>query len=349
MALATKVADYFPSRLSVYCPRMQYQSSMNQGQAAAFSLGTPAAADNDIIDTDVDADAVAGTLTTQTWVSDSPYGRTLSMNANADPGANGVVDLRGTDYLGQPMVERFSFATGVTPVMYGKKAFYRLTSAKIVTPCVNATTYDIGTGLRLGLPFRPVKIDWVKENGVLVAVRQGVVTVGLTVDDADAAAGGSFFVRSPVAGYVETLRAWTNTAGSTNDPVITVELANVAITGLTVTINADGTVGTVVSDTPTTAGYNANNRLIAGDQIEFVATAAAGANSYNLEVDIANGQFTLPDNTDPGTATTGDPRGTFEATAVFDGVKEYIVGLVGDPSINASFNGGYHGIRHYYA
>lgn len=55
----------------------------------------------------------------------------------------------------------------------------------------------------------------------------------------------------------------------------------------------------------------------------------------------------LPDVTDPATGTTGDTRGTYLATATFDGVKEIIVNMRPDTSINTSNNGGLHGIRQY--
>jgi hypothetical protein len=60
-------------------------------------------------------------------------------------------------------------------------------------------------------------------------------------------------------------------------------------------------------------------------------------------------QFTPADRTDPATSATGDPRGLYNPTAAFDGVKEIIVGLIGDPLVTAAGNGGLHGIKHYYA
>lgn len=348
MGLANRVADYYPQRINMYCPRMQYHASIRESVAAAFSLGTPAAADNDIIDNDIDADAVADTETAQSWTADSPYGRTLTMNANADPGAGGVCDVYGFDYLGQPMVERFTFVSGSTALLYGKKAFYRVTKTKIVSPCANATTYDLGTGYRLGLPFRPSSLNWVKENGVIKPYYGNIVTLRSDWADADVTAGMSHFLRTPVPGYISAIRGISDGGGSTTDPIVTIELGGVAVTGLTVTVDTSA-AGDVVSDTPTTAGYNANNRLIAGDVIEIVSTAAASAGSMSIEVDVYNNQFVLPDMTDPATATTGDPRGTFESIDAFDGTKEFIVSMFGDPSLNASNNGGLHGIRHYYA
>lgn len=57
--------------------------------------------------------------------------------------------------------------------------------------------------------------------------------------------------------------------------------------------------------------------------------------------------WTLPVLTDPQTATTGDPRGTINPAAAFDGVKEFEVGLSMDADMNPAGNGGAHGIKHF--
>lgn len=51
--------------------------------------------------------------------------------------------------------------------------------------------------------------------------------------------------------------------------------------------------------------------------------------------------------TDPQTATTGDPRGTVDLNSACNGT-EIVVVAVSFSYINASGNGGLHGIRHYY-
>jgi hypothetical protein len=59
--------------------------------------------------------------------------------------------------------------------------------------------------------------------------------------------------------------------------------------------------------------------------------------------------WTAPDVTDPATALTGDTRGQYTATAAFDGLKEFIIGLRADNSVNAAERGGLHGIRQFAA
>jgi len=60
-------------------------------------------------------------------------------------------------------------------------------------------------------------------------------------------------------------------------------------------------------------------------------------------------QFTPGVMTDPATSATGDPRGLYNPTAAFDGIKEFLVAMIGDDSVNVNGNGGLHGIRHYFA
>ena len=54
----------------------------------------------------------------------------------------------------------------------------------------------------------------------------------------------------------------------------------------------------------------------------------------------------MPDLTDPATATTGDPRGTYEALRTLDG-SEIIVSMIGNNAVNADNNGGLHGLKHF--
>lgn len=61
------------------------------------------------------------------------------------------------------------------------------------------------------------------------------------------------------------------------------------------------------------------------------------------------GTLTGPVTTDPATATTGDPRGRYVPTTTPDGAKNISINAIVDNSKNASGNGGFMGIAHYYA
>lgn len=63
----------------------------------------------------------------------------------------------------------------------------------------------------------------------------------------------------------------------------------------------------------------------------------------------AAGTFVAPVLTDPQTATTGDPRGTYVPTATPDGSIDLVLVARADNWVNAAGNGGYHGISQFAA
>lgn len=336
--------------INQYVPGMQYASALVHGQPTEFSLGSPAAESAATLISAGAANAVATTeiaVTAAVQLADSRYGRNLKLAISGNPGNSHAIDIHGFDYLGQPMVERFTGASGVTSILYGKKAFYRITKSKIVTAASNAVTFNLGFGSKLGLPFKGDVVA-VKEAGVQVPLFNRDFWMYAAISSADVVAGFSHWFRAPCPGYVKTLSGTPNGGGSTNDPVVTVELGGTAITGLTVTVDTSDTAGLTVTDTPTTTGYNANNRFVKDGLIEIVSAAAASAKGNNIGIEISPMQFCLPDTTDAATVSTGDPRGTYEPLTAPNGT-EIIVSMIGNPSVNTSGNGGLHGIRHYYA
>lgn len=334
----------YATGINYYVPGMQYASDMQLGMPSPFSLGSPAAASDTLITTTgINCQAAAGTVAAFSWTSDAPYGRTLQLKVSGDPGVlTSVVDVYGFDYLGQPMTERFTTINGSTAIQYGKKAFYSVYQTKIVTTSTNAVTARLGTAFRLGLPYKG-DVVWAKENTAFVQIYKRDQTYWSDRSAVLAVAGGSKWVRAPFPGFVKNVIGIPDGGGGATDPVITVKLATVAIVGLTVTVDTSDTAGVTVTGTPTTAGYNANNRFIANSNIEVVGAAAAGAFGDKLAVTLTPTQVTEADRTDPATVSTGDTRGTYESLTVMAGF-EIIVGLVADASVNASGNGGLYGI-----
>lgn len=68
---------------------------------------------------------------------------------------------------------------------------------------------------------------------------------------------------------------------------------------------------------------------------------------YKDQVLAAAGTLTAPVVTDPATATTGDPRGTYTLTGTPDGTAIFEIDVQLDNAVNASGNGGLQGIKHY--
>jgi hypothetical protein len=56
-----------------------------------------------------------------------------------------------------------------------------------------------------------------------------------------------------------------------------------------------------------------------------------------------------PDYTDPGTTTTGDPRGTYVPNTTPNGAKVLSGVFIPNHRLNASGNGGLHGIQQFYS
>jgi hypothetical protein len=75
----------------------------------------------------------------------------------------------------------------------------------------------------------------------------------------------------------------------------------------------------------------------------------AVAREFADNVVAAAGTLVAPDFTDPGTLTTGDPRGTYTPTTTPNGSK--VIEVVCDFSnfVNPNNNGGLHGIKHFNA
>lgn len=59
------------------------------------------------------------------------------------------------------------------------------------------------------------------------------------------------------------------------------------------------------------------------------------------------GTLTAPVLTDPATAATLDPRGTYAPNATMDGAKELVINAIASSWVNSSGNGGLHGIAQY--
>lgn len=63
----------------------------------------------------------------------------------------------------------------------------------------------------------------------------------------------------------------------------------------------------------------------------------------------AAGTLVTPSRVDPQTATTTDPRGSYDPTMTLDGTAVLTATFLLDNKLNSSGNGGLHGLQHYYA
>lgn len=152
----------FPRRISNYVPAMAYSADVNYNGATRVNFGAPLAANATQL---LNAGSVAaGTSMDLSGVTAIPdqWGRNLTLVASAAY-ATAIV-VYGWDYLGQPIAESFTMA-GATPVV-GNKCFKAL---NYMTYTAGAVTISIGTGVKLGLPFKTIRVGYEIANGVAAA------------------------------------------------------------------------------------------------------------------------------------------------------------------------------------
>ena len=120
--------------------------------------------------------AAAGNVTpvaVQTDAVMGRYGRNVTVVGLA--GATGNATLVGYDYLGQAMRETFALA-GATPVV-GKKMFKDI--AYLAVPI--ASTYSIGVGVILGVPYKVLHTALIGELTNDVTAAAGALAAGVVV------------------------------------------------------------------------------------------------------------------------------------------------------------------------
>lgn len=100
-------------------------------------------------------------------------------------------------------------------------------------------------------------------------------------------------------------------------------------------------LGAVAGDADTDFGWGAEIGL-PYKTVKVLSEEADGAPA-------SVGTLTAPVLTDPATATTGDPRGTYDPGTTLDGSTEIHVVLIVDNSVNSDDNGGLHGIAHFFS
>jgi len=194
--------------------------------------------------------------------------------------------------------------------------------------------------------------------------------------------GNVFSLGRPLAsGGAQTINLPANAVGYLADPIVfsdtpygrTVTLAvTVALTGSTsVRIIGEDYLGQPLNEDILVAGGTTKKafyRILAARGMPGHTTAVAAvtvargpnlglpfkgaiewAKEANAHIDFAFAKWVAPDLTDPATSLSGDPRGQYIPTAAPDGVKEYIVAMRADSSVNANNNGGLHGIRQFAA
>ena len=170
------------------------------------------------------------------------------------------------------------------------------------------------------------------------------------------------------------------TAGSTSTFLATYSVANMSLYGRCLSVVASGAatsnvtvIGRDYLGQPMRESFTLNGTTpVVGlkafkyvDLVTFGATAAttidlgwndklglpyktvAVEREYAAGVVAAAGTLVTPVLTDPQTATTGDPRGTYDPTTTLNGSTLIEADVQYNNSVNAAGNGGLHGIKHF--
>jgi hypothetical protein len=163
MANIMAIGTNFPRRINMYVPAMAYSSDVNYNGNTRVNFGAPLAAVANSVANALNI-AVAGQvdLSGVTAVPE-PFGRNVTVVASGAATSN--VTLFGYDYLNQPIAESFTL-NGATPVV-GNKCFKSFNYATFGATA--ATTVNIGTGVKLGLPYKAIRCGYEVGNGVTAA------------------------------------------------------------------------------------------------------------------------------------------------------------------------------------
>ena len=158
MAIGTN----FPRRINNYVSAMAYSSDVNYNGATRVNFGAPLAANATQLLNAVSVAAGASLDLSAVPAIADPFGRNIVLVAGGAMATAAIV--YGWDYLGQPIAEQFTM-NGTTPVI-GNKCFKAL---NYVSYTATATTLSIGTGVKLGLPYKTVRVGYEIANGAVVA------------------------------------------------------------------------------------------------------------------------------------------------------------------------------------
>jgi hypothetical protein len=156
-------ATNFPRRINNYVPGMQYSADVNYNGETRVSFGAPLAAVANSIANAVSINAAGTADLSGVAALPELYGRSITVVASGAATSN--VTVNGWDYLGQPVSESFTL-NGATPVV-GNKCFKSFSNATFGATA--GTTITIGTGAKLGLPFKTLRAVYEIANGALVA------------------------------------------------------------------------------------------------------------------------------------------------------------------------------------
>jgi hypothetical protein len=189
-------ATHFLDGVNNFVPSMQYHSDVAvSGLTRQYTITAPVAASATGI---LNAQSLATAGSTSTFVAGfdktkmGPWGRAVQIVLSG--AGTPTVDIRGRDYLGQPMRETLT-GNGTTPVL-GKKAFKYIDS--VTWTVVAATTMNVGYLDVFGLPLAANALVQEQVNDAVTA-NAGTFVPAVKTDPATATTGDTRGTYAPHA------------------------------------------------------------------------------------------------------------------------------------------------------
>lgn len=161
MANVMNGPTFFPRRLSQYVPALTYSAEDNLGGGGRISFGSPIQASTNSIMAAVSLSTATITQAANLVnpVLDAPFGRCIVFILSG--AGTGTLIIDGWDYLGQPMSESLAY-NGANNVN-GNKAFKYI--RQITTTVVAGINIIVGCSVKLGLPYKCIKVYTEEVNG----------------------------------------------------------------------------------------------------------------------------------------------------------------------------------------
>lgn len=158
-----------------------YGKIIDEGKIGSieWNADEAAASDDDAVLVATAGVTAAGKTVTDD-ITDPPCVRSLTVTAGGTAGdiKAGKVKVKGTNYVGEAIEEEFEFTADTAGAVAGSKAFKTVTSVFIPQQDGTGATYKVGTGEKLGLPFK------LASKPLFLASFDGSADAGaLTIDD----------------------------------------------------------------------------------------------------------------------------------------------------------------------
>lgn len=180
-------ASYYPRRVNLRVPNMQYAAEINLGAPYVCNFGAPLALDTDFLVsaiTMVNGSAVTASISDGTILNGglvpgtsasvpTLWGRGLTLVASSTN--TRAVTITGYDYLGQKMVKTGTLTSG-TPIAIA--AAFMWVESIVFASASDTTTVDVGYNNVFGLPFKGMQMTNEIKNEA-AAANAGTFVAGL--------------------------------------------------------------------------------------------------------------------------------------------------------------------------